>query len=268
MPPKRILFGVKPEWEAGLHASTDPEEFRIVMAELPKAADAGFDAVVPLSLTELDWCETQGAHLPALPTPRPLRRLCHDKLALNRRLIALGFGDHIPLMRDRLPADPARHPVIVKARRAAWGKETWLVHQPEVPEQVQASLLQDSHFIQDYLPGRFEYACHVLMHRGVPQHCQTIEYDMGKLPGVKGVGLRPRAHRWLAETPGQGALFAMLAAIGYTDGTCCIDYRMVEGRPMLFEINPRVGGSLTWNVAAYLRRYLACVASGASGGSK
>jgi hypothetical protein len=133
------------------------------------------------------------------------------------------------------------------------------VRDAPVAEEIRLALEEHSHFIQDYLPGHLEYACHVLMHRGTVQLCQTIEYDMGAVPGVKGVGLRPRKFRWLTETPGQDALFAILKAIGLETGTCCIDYRMVDGIPMLFEINPRVGGSLTWNVAPYLRRYLACL---------
>lgn len=259
MPPKRILFGLKPEWESGLRQSTNPDLYQIVMADPQKTDLSGFDAIVPLRLLEQDWLENAGRGLPALPVPRHIRRLCHDKLLLNRRLIDLGFGDHIPIMRDRLPADPASQPVIVKARKADWGKDTWLLRDLPVPEAIRTHLSGDSHFIQDYLPGRIEYACHVLMHRGVAQLCQTMEYDMGPVPGVKGVALTPQTYRWLNETPGQSDLLRILAALGFDQGTCCIDYRMVEGRPMLFEINPRVGGSLTWRITPYLARYLACL---------
>ncbi|MGV8988235.1 MAG: hypothetical protein ACOH2H_18345 [Cypionkella sp.] len=256
--PKRILFGQKLEWEAGLRTNADPGAFEIVMADLRFTALSGFDAIVPLELSDQECLTYIGTGLPALLTPGPIRRLCHDKLMLNRHLIDLGFGDHIPTMRDRLPADAARHPVIIKARKAAWGNGTWLLLDTPVPDQIWTSLGKDSHFIQDYLPGRIEYASHVLMHRGVPQFCQTIEYDMGSAPAVKGTSQPPLNARWLTQTPWQDVLLRILAAIGFDEGTCCFDYRMVDGTPMLFEINPRFGGSLAAKITPYLHCYLAC----------
>jgi D-alanine-D-alanine ligase-like ATP-grasp enzyme len=39
-------------------------------------------------------------------------------------------------------------------------------------------------------------------------------------------------------------LFAqMLAALGFS-GLCCVNYKLVDGNPMIFEINPRCGFSL------------------------
>lgn len=116
---KRILFGLKPNWEAMLRRSADPLRFDITMADLAQADTAGFDAVVPLNLPDHDWLDQAGQGLPALPVPKPMRQLCNDKLNLNQRLIDLGFGDHIPRIHDRLPDDPSAHPVIVKVRVGA-----------------------------------------------------------------------------------------------------------------------------------------------------
>lgn len=256
---KRILFGLQPEWQKGLQFSADPTRFDVVMADLAQTDTSGFDAVVPLSLADHVWLETSGQGLPALPVARRLRRLCNDKLQLNQHLIDLGFRDHVPPMRDSLPKDPSLHPVIIKLRRGAWGKGSTLLLTAPIAAEVTEKLAAGTHFIQDFTPGRYEYATHVLMHRGVPRLLQTNEYDMGEVPGVKGITHRPLKSRWLAETPGQDVLLRMLAAIGFDQGTCCIDYRMVEGRPVLFEINPRFGGSLSWKVTPYLDRYLACL---------
>ena len=36
---------------------------------------------------------------------------------------------------------------------------------------------------------------------------------------------------------------SILTAIGY-EGLCCFDYKIANGKPKIFEINPRFGGSL------------------------
>ncbi len=264
---KRILFGKKPEWERTLRASADPARFEIVMADLTQAETTGFDAIIPMDLPDHAWLERSGRALPALTVPKALRELCHDKPHLNLRLIALGFSDNVPAMRDELPGDLRAHPVILKARRSAWGRDTQLVLGPPVADEVLGRLAAGTHFLQDYIPGRIEYAAHVLMHRGQPQMWQCRAYEMGDHPVVKGVAHQPVATRPLAEPPGAEVLERILAAIGFHTGTCCIDYRMVEDRPLLFEINPRFGASLCTNVSPYLDAYLACLARDAGTGA-
>jgi hypothetical protein len=45
-------------------------------------------------------------------------------------------------------------------------------------------------------------------------------------------------------------------ALGFNTGTCCIDYKIDNGLPKLFEINPRYGASLTGDINRYLKAYL------------
>jgi predicted ATP-grasp superfamily ATP-dependent carboligase len=40
------------------------------------------------------------------------------------------------------------------------------------------------------------------------------------------------------------------------EGTACFDYKVVDGKPLVFEINPRYGGSLSGDVTAYLDAYV------------
>lgn len=130
-------------------------------------------------------------------------------------------------------------------------------------DDIAAKVAAGTHFVQDFVPGRVEHASHVLMHHAKPHLWHSREYDMGAVPVVKGAAHAPQVHRWIADNPGRDVLLRMLQAIGFEDGTCCIDYRMVAGRPVLFEINPRFGGSLASRVSPYLDAYLACLASDA-----
>ena len=47
--------------------------------------------------------------------------------------------------------------------------------------------------------------------------------------------------------------------LDYT-GTCCINYKLADGVPMLFEINPRFGATLCADINPYLDAYLASLA--------
>ena len=47
----------------------------------------------------------------------------------------------------------------------------------------------------------------------------------------------------------------MLTKLHYT-GTCCFNFKMEAGEPLIFEINPRFGGSLCRDINAYLAAYL------------
>jgi carbamoylphosphate synthase large subunit len=46
---------------------------------------------------------------------------------------------------------------------------------------------------------------------------------------------------------------AMLRSINF-DGLCCINYKIVDGRPFIFEINPRFGASLVPWFPIFVRR--------------
>jgi len=99
----------------------------------------------------------------------------------------------------------------------------------------------------------------VLMQGGAARFWLTRRVVMDGSGVVFGHANRPLRREFLAETPARDLWERMLLAIGFTDGTACIDYRLVDGVPQLFEINPRFGASLANRVAPYLDAYAACV---------
>lgn len=257
----RVLFGDKPQWREMLFRAADPLRYDVAMQDLASARLADHDLVVPLMIADHEWLDRSGQGLPAIPVPAAVRQLCDDKPQLNQRLIDLGFGDHVPRMLDRLPDNLVAEPVIVKPRVGGWGADSVVLARGQVGGQVASWLRSGSHFVQSLVAGRHEMATHVLMHRGQPALWATVEYDMGFSHRVKGVTAREQHRSWLRETPAQALWLRMLQAIGFSDGTCCIDYRIADGRPMLFEINPRFGFSLMDRLNPYLDAYGACVAA-------
>ena len=54
---------------------------------------------------------------------------------------------------------------------------------------------------------------------------------------------------------------AILDAMSYTDGTCCFNKER-DGRLLIFEVNPRFGGSLFRDINTCLVAYTGAVAGG------
>lgn len=256
--PARILFGMKSDWLVALQRSCNPQRHSVFMANLATCDLRAFDAIVPLTLSDQQELDRTESTWPALIVPADIRSLCHDKLSLNQTLIDLGFGDFVPTLFGTLPRDLAALPVVIKPRCGQWGQDTEVLD-ASPSEAVRAKLSMGTHFAQRLVPGQTEFATHILMHRGEVRFCKTIEYDMGADRLVKGKSHVPVAHRWRDEAPVQPELLRMLQALGFGDGICCIDYRIVDGKPQVFEINPRFGGSLAGRVGDFLDEYLACV---------
>lgn len=259
MLPVKVLVGVKPKLFNMLCRQTVGSGFDLSMADLAAVPLAGYDAVLPLSLQDhaaLTARRAAGERVPAvLPAPGAVA-LCNDKLKLNRHLIAAGLAALVPPL---LPAD-APPPYILKHRRDVSGRQSQIVTTPE-----QAAALQDrpeSHWFRQVLvPGETEHALHVLMHGGRPVFHARMTYRSAAEVYVKGIQSKPVSRQWSAGDDSLAALLPILQAVGFSDGLCCIDFKTLDGRVQMFEVNPRFGASLALQPTAMLAAYWAALAA-------
>ena len=95
------------------------------------------------------------------------------------------------------------------------------------------------------MPGRTEYATHMLIVDGMVIYHSSNEYEMAQEFSVKGNALAPVSEVIDADVDARiiDELSALLRTIGF-NGTCCVDYKIVDGRIRLLEVNPRCGFSL------------------------
>ena len=254
---RKILFGPHPDWERRITERIDPSRFHVTFADLGTADLASFDLVVPLRLQQLNALWSAGAAVRTLIPSRAVCALCDDKLALARRLQAEGFGPNIPPIFE---GDPP-YPHIRKARRGLFGKGCEVILSPDRDE---APLDPASEFRQACVLGADEYVTHVIRAQGAIRFARTYRYTMDGEHAVRGYREKPLlCERAEAGMPLE-TLAAMLASIGY-EGTCCLNYKLREGRVMLFEINPRFGGSLVRDVDAYVAAHLKVFEDGEEG---
>ncbi|QRZ15539.1 hypothetical protein JWJ88_14430 [Paracoccus methylovorus] len=252
-----ILFGMKADWREALQHGAQAIGMKSQMANLRHADLSGFDAVIPLTLWDrdiLDQRRANGEKFNALFPGVEAKESCDDKLRFNWLMARVGFGSYVPTVLSDIDLISPDKPVIIKRRQDEWGKQSRIAF-----AQVGSPLLYNpaEEFLQEYIPGTVELSAHLLLRQGRIVFARTAKFDMPDIPHVKGINTGYNKLEWQEGSEHLDLFDDILNAIGFHDGTCCIDFREVDGKPRIFEINPRLGGSLTGNVGDYLLRYLA-----------
>lgn len=252
--PRRVLIGDFENCAEMIRPNLAPR-YLATFGDLARSDLTAYDAVVPLRLSDYPALfDRPGLRGRAFIHPSPdTIALCDDKLALNRFLIAHGFADFIPKL--RMPGPP--WPWIWKRRLGWWGTQCHIVSNPADEREI--DLTGDAWFAQEVIADPREDATHLLRVDGKIRYASTVVYDMASPVFVKGGRDAPVRTRFMPGCAWLPIFSRMLSALNY-EGTACIDYKTRDGRPLIFEINPRFGGSLAMDITAYLDAYLRALA--------
>ena len=245
----RVLFGEHSSQVPAIRAHLDADRWDATYGVIADADPLAFDLVVPLRVEEIAAARAanaDGRRRACVPDAATVA-LCDDKLAFNRRLIALGFGAQVPAL---LPDPPDEWPFVRKARFGDYGQGVRLVRSPGDDVAVPDS------FCQRAVAGEAEDVLHFLRLDGAVRFAVSYRYTMGGALSVRGAVDRPLDTRPVDPAPGLDQCEPMLAALGF-EGLGCFNYKWVEGRAMVIELNPRFGGSLVGEVTAALDAMLA-----------
>jgi hypothetical protein len=250
-----IRFGKSDAWKGLIDSAIDRAIFKYKIGDLHREDFAKFDCVVPLDLPDYNEIKSNycfyGKKFWA--PDRDVVDLCHDKLALNRLLLGGKFAELVPPLRE---SSKRQFPYIAKRRLDGYGRNSFVVKHSDDEQTIDTKLQSSDYFCQTYIPGSEEFALHVLMVDHKVIYAQTVKHKMGENYYVKGAFKHPAQTTYLSKNEHIANFSAILMELGYS-GTCCIDYKMHNGLPMLLEINPRFGASLTGDINRYLAAYLA-----------
>ncbi|HWA92943.1 MAG TPA: hypothetical protein VG889_23120 [Rhizomicrobium sp.] len=206
--------------------------------------------MVPLRLSDYAPMRLRPAPCMLLPDRRAVQ-VMHDKARFNAHLAENGFGDLVPAVYG----DAVEYPFIYKKHRDRAGINSKIVHSPEERAAFEATIDPSEYYKQRYVGGREEYTTHLLGVGGAVRFAATVAFAFDRDHFVRGVNYEAlRIER--IPTPFAETFAAILARLGYT-GTCCVNYKIEDGKPLIFEANPRVGGSLRLDLNPYLDAYLA-----------
>lgn len=247
-PTLRILVAPHPHFEPRLRKSLHGHAIRLTVSPLEQADLAAHDLVVPLRTADALWLADRRdtlVHQRLLPVCRAeVVQLCDDKLALNRRLIALGFGAFVPALLPRM-----QWPCVLKGRWSTDSTAIHLIRNAEDAARHAGTYDEAAYFCQEAVHDPREYASHLVVDNGRIRHHLTNEYHCWEPLFINGG--RVSYTRRLVSSPHLHLLERMLAAIGF-EGLCCVDYKVRDGRLQLLEINPRLGGSLAYSFGAFM----------------
>lgn len=235
----RILFSRREDWEPLLRDAFRHTPHRVAFDAFTPANLAGHDLTVPLTIADLKFlCSDQPGYFGVLPMPS-LRSVdvCDDKLLFNRTLADAGLGRYAPQVSDQ-----PFYPYIVKRRIDESGAHSHIVGSWAQERGLAAECHGQDYFRQALVPGNREYATHIVFDRGRIRYALTVEYLFSGDIYVKG---RDRS-TWAAAIPNPGCMgvFATILRTLEFQGLCCVNYKLVDGIPSIFEINPRFGHSL------------------------
>lgn len=263
--PLRIWFAVSEEPEVAelgalISKRIDNRDYFAGFGTLSALNQDLWDAIVPLGLeVQLVLAEKDGLYEKCLVPSIEAMQTCDDKRACNEKLKGLGFGDVVIGPPD--PAGPS-YPYVAKSRRGDQGEGTLIISSPLDESEQDAFLKREDVFRQRVVPGRREYAAHLIVVDGVVHFQRTICHEMAQDISVKGrVEAKKMRSRALDHDPFAPLLGEMLTALNFR-GAACIDYKIENGRPLVMEINPRAGNSVLLHINPFLDAY--CTALGLS----
>jgi len=256
IPTRRVAFGAFIDWEAEIRMRLEPR-YVPTFVEFDRAPLDGFDVVAPLHIHHYPplWRRPDLRGRKFLHPDEAAVAICDDKARLGEFLIAAGLGDHVPAF--RAPGPP--YPYVWKQRSGYYGMHCRVITGPQ--DEAGLDLGDRGWFAQALVPGQVEFAAHILLARGEVRYASTFAYEMPGEGLVKGAAHWPHTTRMMRGCPYLGLFAEILSRLDY-EGVACIDFKLADGRPQLLEINPRFGGSLKFDVNAYLDAYVQALEAG------
>lgn len=172
--------------------------------------------------------------------------ICDDKFLFIETLTQKGFGNLIPKIGDNL-----RYPFLLKKRVTLGGDSSYLITDDNTRQQYVDLISSEDYFCQEIIEGANECATHILFKDGKIIDSLTVEYTFYNERPIN--GKEDFICSKIVKCVHLHLFTAILKALEY-EGICCFDYKIVDGQPKIFEINPRLGGSLSNYFPALLPR--------------
>lgn len=177
---------------------------------------------------------------------------CNDKKKFNKYLIENGFEDYIPKILDQRKD----FPYILKKSIDEWGLNSHIIDTEEKEQQLAEFLDNSEYFKQEYITGQDEYTTHFIFDKTKIVYHFTLHFKFPDSVFIK--GLQSPSFKKAQINPTE-TLFAdlfekILININFS-GVGCFNFKIVNGIPKIFELNPRVGGSLPLDLENFLDAY-------------
>ena len=238
-PGLKILFSANYGNEKTIRRAFSLSKHKIRFAPFTPENIRESDLVIPLLIHDVRLLQKSRDLLGNNPIKIPSEEvvnICDNKYLFNKTLVEKGFQDFIPKIGTNLPL-----PFMLKKKVTWAGDYCYLISDAEKQAAYSGLIKNDDYFCQEIIGGANEYATHILFKDGKIVKTLTVKYtfyDEVPINGKSGF-----AYTEIVECECLDVFVLILSAIDY-EGLCCFDYKIADGKPKIFEINPRFGGSL------------------------
>ncbi len=246
---RSILYSEKEWWDKLLQRGPFAKHFNVSFSEFRNSSFNDFDLVVPLTIPDLEICMERRTEISQNKIPFPCQEsfmICHDKRLFNDFMLSHNFSDYVP---GELVAE--QFPFMLKKITDEGGENTFIIKNMRDMEIYKEQFDSLDYFTQNIIPGKKEYATHVIVKNGKIVNALTIVYIFKKDCYVKGKD--NYICRVVCENKHLDIFENILSEMQY-EGLCCVNYKEQNGIPKIFEINPRFGGSLCEFFYPFIRK--------------
>lgn len=198
--------------------------------------------IIPLMESHLYEMPTNLKSLTSIPE---IVSLIADKRLLTENLITHRFSQVVPKTWTN-PMD-STFPCVIKRSELNGGQGIQILKSFHELHTVMTTpeYLGKSYFFQEFVSGEVEYVCHIVALNGEILFTNYFEYVMPR-PEMIRCGDTPTTilNRGSNLNFNVAAVFKNIIKHLNYSGPCNIDFKLINGHPKIFEINPRLGGSL------------------------
>jgi len=177
----------------------------------------------------------------------------NDKIKFYNFMEFKGLGKYIAQIYDSINV-----PCILKHNKSDYGRNTFVINKiDDVPVDIDVNNLND-YIICEIIEGNKEYATHILAVNGKIVKELTIEHTFDDDIFVHGITKKPFTSLTVNIHGTSLDVFKKIIKMTNYSGILCIDYKIKDDIPKIFEINPRAGGSLfrTNNIQQFIDKYI------------
>lgn len=245
----KILFSIAPVQEANLRKGLRFTNIELDFNEFTDERISSNDFVIPLTIPDLKRLDKarhllKNNNIP-IPTLESIN-ICDDKYLFYETLISKGFGHLLPKIESNLP-----YTYILKKKITERGVDNYIISDGETELKYENFISSQDYFCQQMVLGNKEYATHILFRNKKIDASLNIEYVFSNEVPIKGQDIV--MNRRIVASPFNQIFSEILESIEF-EGICCINYKELDGKPLIIEINPRFGASLSLYFISFLRK--------------
>lgn len=245
----KILFSKAPVQEKNLRKGLKFSNIKLEFDEFTDDRIRNADLVIPLTIPDLKKLSEHPHLVKSNKIPIPSLasiEICDDKYLFYQTLQAKGFEKYLPKIASNLA-----YPYILKKKISEQGVDNYIISDAVIEQKYQNFISSTDYFCQELVFGTKEYATHILFRDKKIVASLNIEYIFSTDFPIKGQD--KIAARRIVASPFDNLFAEILTEIGF-EGICCFNYKEVNHHPLLIEINPRFGASLSLYFISFLRK--------------